>query len=249
MANFMLQPGEKSRVVTVIIWLEEMAHYNADNPYGGLLQYLEGLRMPIACSPLHSLDEYDAEDVRKFIRRNIDPETGEVRADLDYIPRVGDKKKAHAHLILESKNPLLPESWCSLFRDYGLDLKRTRFERVPHPDTLKRYLCHLDNPDKHRYPVLEIHCFGGIKMGALLRQDDFAKENAFMFCMNYAIDNNLRYYSQLLHWALKQGDYEILGCVRGNSATFSAYFASQRQMREDAARVKKARQLAASVKE
>lgn len=249
--NLMLQPDEKVRMVTCIIWLEEMSHYNADNPLGGLLEYLEGLCMPIACSPLHDQDTYDAEDVRKWIRRHIDPKTGEVDEKfLDAMPKVGDQKKAHVHIIFESKSPLPAvaepgkQSWTNVFVDYGLKLECYRFERVPHPDSLKRYLCHLDSVDKHRYPVLDIHTFGGIKMGCLLRTDDFVKENTFMFCMNYAIDNKYRYYSQLLHWALKQGDYEVLGCVRGNASTFVSYFNSQRQMREDAAKAKKAKQAA-----
>lgn len=247
--RYWLDASDKVRMVTLIIWLEEMSRYNADNPLGGLLEYLEGLNMPIACSPLHDRDTYSAEDVRKWVRRNIDPDTGEVREDkLDFMPKVGDRKKAHVHVIIESKNPLPVDaengmSWCGMFRDYYLDLKHSRFERVANPDAMKRYLCHLDDTTKFRYDVCDVHTFGGIKMGALLREDDFAKINTFNCCLQHAIDKKLRYYFQLLRWAYETGNYEYISCVKGNVSAFSNYFSSQRQAREDLAKAKRAKEM------
>lgn len=250
--KYWLESTDKQRLVTLIIWLEEMSGYNADNPYGGLLEYVQGLNIAAAVSPLHDQDTYTAEDVRKWIRRNIDPDTGEVREDkLDFLPKVGDRKKAHAHIIIESKNPLIVQtndetklSWCAYFKDYGLDLQANRFQRVVNPDSAKRYLCHLDDEDKHLYNVLEVHTFGGIKMGALLRDDEFAKINAYNFCLQTAIEKKFRYYFQLVRWAHDTGNPDFIGSVKGNTSAFNNYFNSLRQAQADqaAARKKKEQQ-------
>ena len=62
MANY-LQPGEKARTVTAIVWVEDLerrwGEHWAKHWYG----YLADLRCMVACSPIHDQDLYE-EDVR-----------------------------------------------------------------------------------------------------------------------------------------------------------------------------------------
>lgn len=238
MANFILQPGEKARNVWVIVWLEDLERLYPENPYGELLSYLSGLHIPCACSPLHTKDTYDEEDVKKWRRRHIDKETGEVAEDcVGSMPNVGDHKKGHAHVYFEFPNPVGREYLSDKVMGELLPIRYNAWERVIHPDTAKRYLCHMDDPDKYRYPITEIHCFGDIKMAALLRPDEFTKINTLIACQNYIEENKVRHYHKLVNWAKRTGDYELISCVAGRASHFVSYFRSisdEKREREEA---------------
>lgn len=219
-----IHDGEQVRIVQIIVWYDEMVRYNADHPYESLVGYLGGLHMPIACSPLHQNDLYDEEDVRDWCRRH-DVCLGESPEQ----PHVGDRKKAHAHVIFESKAGRTNSWWCDLLRDFIPEIKKSRWQKVLHPDTAKRYLAHLDSPEKAQYSALDIHSFGGIKMGCLLREEEFVKINSFLYVLNYIDDNRIRYYHNVLRWARDTGDYEIISCVIGRTPAICKYLDSIRE--------------------
>lgn len=229
MSRYFLEDGEKVRIVTVIIWYNEMCDYDSDNPYGALLAYCDSLHMPIAVSPLHDKDTYDEEDVRAWCRRH-DVCLGESPEQ----PKVGQKKKAHVHVIIESKGARDWSFYGDLFAEYCERLNvRHRWQKVLHPDSAKRYLCHLDNEDKAKYEPMSIHGFGGIKLQALLRDEEFVKLNAYMYVLNYIDDNKVAYYHQILRWARSTGDYEIVSCVIGRTPSIIAYISSIKQEKQD----------------
>ena len=227
MANFILKEGEKARNVWCILWMEDLERLYPDNPYGALLQYLEGLKIPCAVSPIHDNDVYSPEDVANWCRRHIDPDTGEVREDsVSLTPRVGDPKKAHVHLYIEYKNPVTRMYLSDEIMAEFIEIKHNRWERVIHPDTAKCYLCHKGYPDKYQYPATGIHSFGAIKMECLLRTDEFAKVNTFIAVQEYCIDNNIKHYHVLVRWAMGTGDYQVISCVIGRASHFAYYFRS-----------------------
>lgn len=233
MANLLLKPDEKARIIWGRIWMEDLERLYPDNPYGVLLEYLSGLKTSCACSPIHDRDEYTAQDVRDWCRRHIDPDTGEVREDdVKLMPRVGDSKKAHVHVLFEFKNPVTP-AYLSKRLEGLIKIAPNRWERVLHPDAAKMYLAHKGFEDKYQYSPMEIHSFGAIKMACLLRQDDFAKANDLITVMHYIADNNVNHYHVLADWAIKTGDYGIIACVTGRASHFAYYFRSKSDMRRE----------------
>lgn len=230
MSNIMLLPDEKARIIWGRVWMEDLERLYGENAYGVVLEYLAGLKTACAVSPVHCHDLYTAQDVRDWCKRHIDPDTGEVRSDaLGFQPRVGDAKKAHIHWIFEFKNPVTPRYLSKMLKDL-IEIAPNRWERVLHPDSAKLYLCHKGFDDKYQYSPMEVHSFGSIKMGVLLRSDEMVKANSFVTVMQYIIDNNVRHYHVLSDWAFKTGDYEIISCVTGRASHFANYFRSKSDM-------------------
>ena len=85
-------------------------------------------------------------------------------------------------------------------------------ERVNSLKGYARYLCHLDEKDKARYPVSDVQALGGIKYEEVIKEAadkykvsqeilSFCKQNGIIaYCdiVDYAIGNNMEWYMQLV---------------------------------------------------
>ena len=244
MANYMMQPGDKARTATTIVWVEQLEKRWGEHWQKHFYGYLADLRTQVACSPVHDQDTYTETDVKNWVRRHIDPDTGDVATEYtNQQPRVGDPKKAHIHLIVIVKGPQRREDFSEMFLDL-VWIHPNKWQHVVHLDTLIRYLAHMDNPEKHKYSVFDVMGFGGINLKPLTIQksDEYSKATAMFFVQSYIEDNHIRYYHVLCKWAKAFGDYDVYACVMGRTPTWVAYFSSMRleKMDKDAKRKAKA---------
>jgi hypothetical protein len=76
--------------------------------------------------------------------------------DSDFDIETGELKKAHYHVIMSFKTPRNLKTIINYFSAYE-QFKPNSFERIRNINGAKRYLIHLDDGDKHRYDVSEVH--------------------------------------------------------------------------------------------
>lgn len=94
--------------------------------------------------------------------------------DQDVLP-TGEFKKLHYHILSSWKNPVTRETAAETMKRWGVVVQ----EHWPKPgetDSFKvkdfkqaaRYLCHLDQADKHRYSELDVQSIGAIDYQTLV---------------------------------------------------------------------------------
>lgn len=109
--------------------------------------------------------------------------------DCDVNP-TGEVKKEHYHVMVMFEGVKSSEQVKEIFEAFG----GVGCERVQSVRGYARYLCHLDNPEKHQYAEADVRCFGGAdyysviglvldKYKAISEMIDFCKENNIF---NYA---------------------------------------------------------------
>ena len=81
--------------------------------------------------------------------------------DKDVLP-TGEPKKSHHHVVLSFKNPTTYAKACEVFEAIGAVVPPEKECRVKDFRQMGRYLCHLDQPDKHRYPMQDVISIGSI---------------------------------------------------------------------------------------
>lgn len=226
----------KARNVTVIIWLEELEKVGSN--YWGFVGFLQGLNIQAVVSPLHDSDAYTAEDVRKWVKRKesevgiekmYDAETGELLPIWsDVMPKVGDAKKAHVHVLLKFAGVRTAEYLSGLFADFGLEIGVWRWQKVEHLEAMIRYFAHMDQPDKHEYAPMDIIGFGGIDLSCVTHQDANSRIRTLMRVQKHIEDHKIRSYHVLSSWAFATRDSDVISCVCGRSSHFIGYFRSVR---------------------
>ena len=106
--QYMMGDKERCRNILGIIYAEDAMKAkgkyeplpHGDHWYDDLLSYMASLHVPCAVSPIHD-DPYDADDVRQWIERHLDPETMQVADEYkDQIPQVGQPHKEHVHILI-----------------------------------------------------------------------------------------------------------------------------------------------------
>lgn len=80
----------------------------------------------------------------------------------------GEAKKPHYHVVLSFKNPTTYERACEVFEQVGAVIPPERECRVKDFRQMARYLCHMDQPDKHRYERSEVISIGSIDYDTLV---------------------------------------------------------------------------------
>lgn len=81
--------------------------------------------------------------------------------DKDLLPN-GEPKKPHWHIVVSFKNPTTYESACEVFNRIGAVVPPEREARVRDFTQMARYICHLDQPEKHRYDPMDVISIGSI---------------------------------------------------------------------------------------
>ena len=111
--------------------------------------------------------------------------------DKDVLP-TGEAKKPHWHIVLSFKNPTTYEKACEVFEEIDAVIPPEKECRVKDFRQMARYLCHLDQPDKHRYQMQDVISIGAIDYQTLVMsaadEDDMLDE-IFAFMDDYYLDS------------------------------------------------------------
>lgn len=118
--------------------------------------------------------------------------------DKDVLPN-GELKKPHYHVLISFKSPTTRENAADTMERWGCVVQR-HWPKPGEPDSFKvkdfrqaaRYLCHLDQPDKHRYEISEVQSIGAIDYAALVMSatdEDAMLDEIFEAMDNYALDS------------------------------------------------------------
>ena len=112
------------------------------------------------------------------------------------INATGEPKKAHHHVMVMFEGKKSEEQVKVMFDSIG----GVGLEKVESLRGYARYLCHLDNPEKHQYKPEEATAYGGADYPGIigLAIDEL---NAVAEMMEFVDDYEIRSYAQLLRYA------------------------------------------------
>lgn len=134
----------------------------------------------------------------------------------------GSLKKAHYHVLFAFEGKKSKAQFQELSKSFG----GVGTEIVQSIRGYSRYLCHLDNPEKHQYSVYEIKSFGGADYDAYVSlPSDTARELKMM--QHYCKKFKIRSFSQFADiCAEKFPDWHYL-IVNKCTNFLKAYFSSK----------------------
>ena len=115
--------------------------------------------------------------------------------DKDINP-TGEPKKPHWHVLImydSVKTLEQAKDVVSLINGVGI-------EYVQSLRGYARYLCHLDNPEKHLYNTADVQCLSGADYVSTIDLS-IDKYKAIAEMIQYIKENNIYYYSDLLEYA------------------------------------------------
>ena len=108
----------------------------------------------------------------------------------------GEHKKPHYHVIVAYENKKNPEQAREFFESFG----GVGCEIVQSLRGYARYLCHLDNPEKHQYSPDDVLSFGGADyIGTIGLPIDKYKSISEM--IDFCIEQSIYCYADLLEYA------------------------------------------------
>ena len=111
--------------------------------------------------------------------------------DKDVLP-TGEPKKPHYHVVLSFKNPTTYAKACEVFEVIGAVVPPEKECRVKDFRQMARYLCHMDQPDKHRYPIQDVISIGSIDYQTLcmsVADEDEMLDEIFEAMDTYYLDS------------------------------------------------------------
>lgn len=135
--------GKRARAWTAMIYQESAPP--------GWMDRLSELLIEALVSPLHDKDKWTKEDEAA----NPDHKEGEL-------------KKAHWHVVISFKNPATYAKAREAFEAIGAVVPPEPQCKVKDFKQMARYLCHLDQPHKHRYDKADVKSFGAVDYTALV---------------------------------------------------------------------------------
>lgn len=95
--------------------------------------------------------------------------------DKDVEP-TGEVKKAHYHVVISFTNAVTYEKAKEVFKAIGAVVPPESQAKVKDLKQMARYLCHLDQPNKHRYSVDDVITFGGLDYKAFVMTSSDERE-------------------------------------------------------------------------
>jgi len=137
----------------------------------------------------------------------------------------GEDKKSHYHLFLKFDS-LKSFDQVRVITD---SINGPIPKRIMSARAMARYLCHLDNPEKHQYPVEEIQCRGGFDISELLRPGTSERYTIIKDMIQYVKKNEITELQQLVDYALENDFDEWFRALCDSAERIvSAYIRSQR---------------------
>lgn len=123
----------------------------------------------------------------------------------------GEIKKSHYHILCIFDGPQPVDRWISILNSLGSN--STHVERVASTPGYARYLCHLDNPEKHQYSPDEVLSFGGADYASMIQRvsDDL---KSLYGMMNIVRDNGEDSFSNFADWCAENHVeyFRLLAC-------------------------------------
>lgn len=208
--------------------------YAEDIPEGrSLMGYLDSKHVVSVISPLHDKDTFDVEDVEKWKERHCQGKSPEeVEELLKKAPKVGDFKKAHYHVLVDSSGPKTREDFSKLLSGL-VDIRDTSWEKIGNWSAAVRYTCHLDTPEKERYSVWDVTAVGGADVSDLAKTDRLTNMEILVQVDQMIRKEGILYFPDLVDWARESHNYDYIACVRGGASYFQAQFNGWRTKRLD----------------
>ena len=80
----------------------------------------------------------------------------------------GEPKKAHRHVVISFKNPASYDKAKEILQSLNAVVPPAEQARVKDFRQMARYLCHLDQPNKHTYSMSDVLTFGGLDYQAIV---------------------------------------------------------------------------------
>ena len=112
---------------------------------------LANLLVEALISPLHDKDVWTDEDEAE-----------------NPVHKAGSPKKAHWHIVVSYKNPVTFAKAREVFDEIGAVVPPEPKAKVKDFQQMARYLCHLDQPKKHRYDPADVQVFGALDYQRLI---------------------------------------------------------------------------------
>lgn len=139
-------------------------------------EYLYSMNRKIWVSPLHDMDVYSAVDEL----RNAD--------------RVkGSRKKPHYHLIVQYD---VPQSRDTVSSHFSFLNGPEYFCAVHSLYSMIRYMWHLDDPNKFRYPITDYLCFGGADVDIAFRPTQAERIDAIKDMQKFIKNNRITSFAE-----------------------------------------------------
>lgn len=111
------------------------------------------------------------------------------------VHKSGELKKPHYHVMLLFSGKKSPEQVKPLFEGLGF----VGMEIIQDGPAMARYFCHLDNPEKYPYNVMDVKTLGGIDYFAFIskQSDRYAIIGEML---DFIEVNQVESFSQFLYW-------------------------------------------------
>lgn len=229
-----LEGKAKARVIAFVAWPESTDIDRLD-------AYLDDIHVQAARSPLHGADVYTLYDVESWISRcpddmvrkwyaahRDDVTEEQVQALAAHVaasvavPRPGDLKKPHYHYLLAFRGPKTLSQVQAALGEFC----PAHIEKVEDKGGYLRYLCHLDSPDKARYPVEDVKFFGGMDSAPLYAVSDSQRMDYTQAIIDHIYSHGITSMNRLMLWVRKQHDYQLMDTLIRRYGFFAALMSS-----------------------
>lgn len=114
----------------------------------------------------------------------------------------GEIKKEHYHVLLMFPSVKTDKQAAEVFNTFG----GVGTEQVASLRGYARYLCHLDNPEKHIYDTKDVLSFGGADYYSVITLVT-DKYLVLSEILDFCDENHIVYYSELIRWC-RQNKFE-----------------------------------------
>lgn len=130
--------------------------------------------------------------------------------DMDINPD-GSPKKPHYHVMVCFDGKHSDEQFDEIFNAIG----GVGREQILSKRGYARYLCHLDNPEKHQYGIWDVLSYGGADYIQVI--GEIAKYQCIHDMMQFCNENGVIAFSDLLEYA-RQNNWSWFRCLCDSSA-------------------------------
>lgn len=141
----------------------------------------------------------------------------------------GEVKKAHWHVLLMFGGVKTYEQVFECIASLNCPIP----QRCHSAKGAVRYMAHLDNPEKHQYPVSEILSHGGVDLAELLRPSSSERYTIIRDMCDFIRENQITEFQDLMDYAMAERFDDWFPLLCDNAAyVVGQYIKSQRHRQE-----------------
>ena len=112
----------------------------------------------------------------------------------------GSKKKPHWHIMLSADGPITEKRINQIIKPLNGPIP----QKVGSSIGMVRYFIHLDNPEKHQYPMDEIKGHNGADVGSYFQLTQTSRLNIMKDIIKFIYDNNVDNFSDFLMYCISE---------------------------------------------